>query len=64
MNSGETSNAKAGTASARALKRETAKEERRIEAETGHDLKKGADRVEERARSAGVKDAAATQKTG
>ncbi|WP_442582773.1 hypothetical protein ACSBOB_12835 [Mesorhizobium sp. ASY16-5R] len=62
MKSGKTSNAKAGAASAQALKRETAKEERKIEAETGHDLKKGAERVEERARSAGIKDAAATQK--
>ncbi|MEQ1950078.1 hypothetical protein [Mesorhizobium sp. CN2-181] len=44
-------------ASAKSLMTETRKEERNVEAKTGRDLKKGADRVEERARSA---DAAST----
>ena len=39
-------------ASANSLRVEARKEERKVEAKTGHDLKKGADRVEERARSA------------
>jgi hypothetical protein len=62
MDNRKAANVKAADASAKALKRETGKEERKVEAETGHDLKKGSDRVEERARSAGVKGVASAQK--
>lgn len=37
-------------------------EERKVEAETGHDLKKGADRFEERSKSSDGKSAGAKQK--
>lgn len=40
-----------GRESERAYREETRKEERKIEAEKGSDLKKGASRVEERSRS-------------
>jgi hypothetical protein len=46
-----------GKESARGLKRSTAKEERKIEAEKGSHLKKGAERFEERARSSDGKSA-------
>lgn len=40
-----------GNEAARHLRTETKKEERKVEAEKGSELKKGAERVEERSRS-------------
>lgn len=51
-------------ASAKSLLAEASKEERKVEAKTGHDLKKSADRLEERARSAGAKGSATGRKSG
>ncbi len=51
-----------GKQSARGLKQATAKEERRTEAETGHPLKKGAARFEERSKSSDGKSAGAKQR--
>lgn len=44
---------KAGKDSAEGLHRAAREEERKVEAEKGSDLRKGSDRFEERARSAG-----------
>lgn len=52
----------AGKAAARALRRETAEEEREVEKAKGSDLRKGADRFDERARAAGG-GAAGSQKS-
>lgn len=57
----EASNAK-GKQSARGLKEAAANEERRTEAETGHPLKKGAARFEERSKSSDGKSAGAKQR--
>lgn len=50
-----------GRESARGLKKETRKEEKRVEAKKGSDLAKGADRVEERSRSSDGKSAGSKQ---
>ena len=52
-----------GKAAAAGLKKETAKEERKVESRTGRDLKKGAARVEERSRSSDGKSAGEKQKS-
>lgn len=52
---------KQGKESARGLRRSTAAEERKVEAQKGSDLAKGADRVEERSRSADGKGAGEKQ---
>ncbi|WP_027145750.1 hypothetical protein [Mesorhizobium sp. WSM3626] len=51
-----------GKQAATGLKQAAAKDERRTEAETGHPLKKGADRFEERSKSSDGKSAGAKQK--
>ncbi len=51
----------AGKASAKSLRRETRKEQRKIEAQKGSVLAKGADRVEERSRSSDGKGAGEKQ---
>lgn len=53
----------AGASAAKDLIRETKKEERKVESETGRPLKKGAARVEERSRSSDGKSAGAKQKS-
>jgi len=53
---------KAGEEAAQGLRKATAKEEAKIESETGHDLAKGADRFEERSKSSDGKSAAEKQK--
>ncbi len=50
-----------GKESARGLRRNTIKEEQKIEAEKGSDLKKGAERVEERSQSSDGKSAGEKQ---
>ncbi len=57
-----TTQSKKGTEAAKHLRTAAAKEERKVEAEKGSDLKKGAARFDERARSANGKGAKATQK--
>ena len=51
----------AGKEGAKDLRKATAKEERKIEAAKGSDLKKGAERVEERSRSSDGKSAGSKQ---
>jgi hypothetical protein len=51
-----------GRKAARGLRTSTAREERRVEAEKGSDLKKGKDRFEERAKSSDGKSAGAKQR--
>jgi len=51
-----------GTEAGKHLRAEAAKEERKVEAEKGSELKKGADRFEERAQSANGEGAEQTQK--
>ncbi|NGN41189.1 hypothetical protein G6N74_08945 [Mesorhizobium sp. CGMCC 1.15528] len=51
-----------GKAAAKGLKQATAKEERKVEAKTGRDLKKGEKRFEERSRSSDGKSAGTKQK--
>ncbi|MEI5677785.1 MULTISPECIES: hypothetical protein [unclassified Mesorhizobium] len=51
-----------GKAAAKGLKQATAKEERKVEAKTGSDLKKGEKRFEERSRSSDGKSAGTKQK--
>ena len=53
---------KAGEEAAADLRQATKKEEAKIESETGHDLAKGADRFEERAKSSDGKSAVEKQK--
>jgi len=53
---------KTGKESARGLRRSTAAEERKIEAEKGSDLAKGVDRFEERGRSSDGKSAGEKQR--
>ncbi|MBD0414616.1 hypothetical protein [Oryzicola mucosus] len=50
-----------GKQAAEGLRQETLKEERKVEAETGHDLKKGEDRFEERSKSSDGQSAGAKQ---
>lgn len=50
-----------GREAARGLKKETRKEEKKVEAKKGSDLAKGADRVEERSRSSDGKSAGSKQ---
>ncbi len=57
-----TTHTDAGTEAGKHLRAEAAKEERKIEAEKGSELKKGADRFEERAQSANGEGAEETQK--
>ncbi|MEO3384947.1 hypothetical protein [Mesorhizobium sp. CAU 1741] len=52
---------KKGTEAGRSLHAAAAKEERKVEGEKGSDLKKGAARFEERAKSANGKGAKKTQ---
>ena len=63
MQDNKVSTAKA-EASAKSLMAAVGKEERKVEAKTGHDLKKGADRLQERAKSAGANGSATGQKSG
>ncbi len=51
-----------GKAAAKGLKQATAKEERKVEAKTGSELKKGEKRFEERSRSSDGKSAGTKQK--
>jgi hypothetical protein len=51
-----------GKESARGLKQSTRKEEKKVEAQKGSDLAKGADRFEERSKSSDGKSAGAKQK--
>jgi hypothetical protein len=51
-----------GAAAGAGLRREAAKEEREVEREKGSHLKKGAERFDERSRSAGSGGAEKTQK--
>lgn len=51
-----------GNEASRHLKAEAKKQEKKVEAKTGHDLKKGASRVEERSRSSDGKSAGIKQK--
>ena len=51
-----------GKEAARDLRRSTAREEEKVEAAKGSDLKKGADRFEERSRSSDGKSAGAKQR--
>ncbi len=50
-----------GTAAAKGLKRSTEKEEKKVETRKGSDLKKGADRFEERSKSSDGKSAGQKQ---
>ena len=52
---------KQGKQSARGLRRSTAAEERKVEASKGSSLAKGADRIEERSKSADGKSAGQKQ---
>jgi hypothetical protein len=51
-----------GRDAARDFKRSTREEERKVEAEKGSELRKGADRFEERSRSSDGKSAGAKQR--
>ena len=51
-----------GKESARQFRKSTANEERKVEAQSGHDLKKGKDRFEERAKSSDGRSAGDKQK--
>lgn len=51
-----------GRQAARGLRKESANEERKVEAEKGSDLKKGAARFEERSKSSDGKSASAKQR--
>ena len=51
-----------GKEAARGFRKATANEERKVEAEKGTDLKKGADRFEERSRSSDGKSAGDKQR--
>ncbi len=53
---------KAGKQAAEGLEQEAKREERKVEAETGHDLEKGAQRFEERAKSSDGKSAGDKQR--
>lgn len=53
---------KAGREAGEAYRREAAKEERKVEAEKGSDLKKGAARVDERSKSSDGKSVGAKQR--
>ena len=56
-----TENAK-GNQAAAGLKRESAREERKVEIEKGSDLKKGAERFDERSKSSDGRSAGAKQR--
>ena len=51
-----------GKAAAAGLRRSTAKEEKKVEAQTGKPLKKGKDRFEERSKSSDGKSAGTKQR--
>lgn len=51
-----------GKAAAKGLRQAAAKDEKKVEARTGHDLKKGEKRFEERSRSSDGKSAGTKQK--
>lgn len=53
----------AGKAAANALLKEAGEEEKSVEAETGHPLKKGAARFDERSKSSDGKSAGSKQKS-
>ncbi|MEW9806644.1 hypothetical protein [Mesorhizobium marinum] len=53
---------KQGRASARGLRKASANEERKVEAQKGSDLKKGAARFDERSRSSDGKSAGSKQR--
>lgn len=50
-----------GKEAAKGLRKAAAREEKKIEAETGHDLKKGEERFEERSKSSDGKSAGSKQ---
>lgn len=52
-----------GKEAAKGLRQAAAKEERKVEAKTGHDFKKGEKRFEERSKSSDGKSAGAKQKS-
>lgn len=52
---------KEGREAAKGFKQETRKEEKKVEAQKGSDLAKGADRIEERSKSSDGKSAGAKQ---
>lgn len=52
-----------GKAAAKGLRQATAREERKVEAQTGHELKKGEKRFEERSKSSDGKSAGTKQKS-
>src|SRR5690348_6909311 len=58
----ERKSSKAGEQAAEGLRKATAKEEAKNESKTGHDLAKGADRFEERAKSSDGKSAEEKQR--
>jgi hypothetical protein len=62
MNNERKSSKAAGEQAAEGLREATAKEEAKNESKTGHDLAKGADRFEERAKSSDEKSAQDKQK--
>lgn len=51
-----------GKQAARKFRKSTANEERKVEGQMGHDLKKGKDRFEERAKSSDGRSAGTKQK--
>lgn len=51
-------------ASAKSLMAEIGKEERKVEAKNGHELMKGGDRIEERARSADARGSKTGRESG
>lgn len=55
--SAERSQTSAGKEAAAGLRKESAREERKVEAEKGSDLRKGAERFDERSRSSDGKSA-------
>ena len=50
-----------GKEAAKGLRKAAAREEKKVEAETGHDLKKGEERFEERSKSSDGKSAGSKQ---
>lgn len=50
-----------GKEAAKGLRKAAAQEEKKVEAETGHDLKKGEERFEERSKSSDGKSAGSKQ---
>lgn len=61
---GDEKSAAAGREAADSLHRETDRQETKVESETGRDLKKGADRFEERSESSDGRSAGDKQNSG